>query len=119
MAEGGSEPPMEKYVRFKRNPELVHKEMKKYGLTAQEEEALNKYVGSTYGIGISQEQFMRAVMDKNICGFTLKESNDARRIISKKKMDKIPELKEKIFARASSPAVAHYVWDYIASTQLG
>ena len=119
-ADKNSESPMDIYLKRKKNPDLIHYEMKnKYHLTIEEENAINKYVGSTYGIGISQEQFMRAVMDKNICGFTLKESNDARRIISKKKMDKIPELKEKIFARASSPAVAHYVWDYIASTQLG
>ena len=119
-ADKNSESPMDIYLKRKKNPDLIHYEMKnKYHLTIEEENAINKYVGSTYGIGISQEQFMRAVMDKDICGFSLKESNDARRIISKKKMDKIPELKEKIFERASSPAVARYVWDYIASTQLG
>lgn len=119
-ADRNSESPMDIYLKRKKNPDLIHYEMKnKYHLTTEEEKVINKYVGSTYGIGISQEQFMRAVMDKDICGFSLKESNDSRRIISKKKMDKIPELKEKIFARASSPAVAHYVWDYIASTQLG
>lgn len=83
MAEDGGEPPMEKYVRFKRNPELVHKEMKKYGLTAQEEKALNKYVGKSYGIGISQEQLMRTLMDPDICNFSLKESNKARKTVSK------------------------------------
>ena len=83
MAEDGGEPPMEKYVRFKRNPELVHKEMKKYGLTAREEEALNRYVGKSYGIGISQEQLMRTLMDSDICDFSLKEANKARKTVSK------------------------------------
>lgn len=83
MAEDGGEPPMEKYVRFKRNPELVHKEMQKYGLTEQEEEALNKYVGKSYGIGISQEQLMRTLMDSDICDFSLKEANKARKTVSK------------------------------------
>ena len=119
-ADKNSESPMDIYLKRKKNPDLIHYEMKnKYHLTTEKENVINKYIGTTYGIGISQEQFMRAVMDKDICGFSLKESNDARRVISKKKMDKIPELKEKIFARASSPAVAQYVWDYIASTQLG
>ena len=119
MAEDGGEPPMEKYVRFKKNPELVHKEMKKYGLTAQEEEALNRYVGKSYGIGISQEQLMRTLMDSDICGFSLAQANSARKVVSKKRMDKIAELKSEVFEKASSLAMANYVWDNIASTQLG
>lgn len=119
MAEDGGEPPMEKYVRFKRNPDLVHKEMKKYGLTTQEEEALNKYVGKSYGIGISQEQLMRTLMDPDICGFSLAQANSARKVVSKKRMDKITELKSEVFEKASSIAIANYVWDNIASTQLG
>lgn len=119
MAEDGGEPPMEKYVRFKRNPELVHKEMKKYGLTAQEEETLNKYVGKSYGIGISQEQLMRTLMDPDICDFSLAQANSARKVVSKKRMDKIAELKSEVFEKASSLAMADYVWDNIASTQLG
>ena len=119
MAEDGGEPPMEKYVRFKRNPELVHKEMKKYGLTAQEEEALNRYVGKSYGIGISQEQLMRTLMDSDICDFSLKEANKARKTIAKKKMKEIPVLKENVFSKAKSAALANYVWDWIVSPSVG
>ena len=119
MAEDGGEPPMEKYVRFKKNPELVHKEMQKYGLTAQEEEALNKYVGKSYGIGISQEQLMRTLMDFDICDFSLKEANKARKIIAKKKMKEIPALRENVFKKAKSAALANYVWDWIVSPSVG
>lgn len=119
MAEDGGEPPMEKYVRFKKNPELVHKEMKKYGLTAQEEKALNKYVGKSYGIGISQEQLMRTLMDPDICNFSLKESNKARKTIAKKRMEEIPILKENVFKKAKSAALANYVWDWIVSPSAG
>lgn len=119
MAEDGGEPPMEKYVRFKKNPELVHKEMKKYGLTAQEEKALNKYVGKSYGIGISQEQLMRTLMDPDICNFSLKEANKARKTIAKKRMEEIPILKENVFKKAKSAALANYVWDWIVSPSAG
>lgn len=119
MAEDGGEPPMEKYVRFKKNPELVHKEMKKYGLTAQEEKVLNKYVGKSYGIGISQEQLMRTLMDPDICNFSLKESNKARKTIAKKHMEEIPILKENVFKKAKSAALANYVWDWIVSPSAG
>lgn len=119
MAEDGGEPPMEKYVRFKKNPELVHKEMKKYGLTAQEEKTLNRYVGKSYGIGISQEQLMRTLMDPDICNFSLKESNKSRKTIAKKKMEEIPILKENVFKKAKSAALANYVWDWIVSPSVG
>ena len=119
MTEDGGEPPMEKYVRFKKNPELVHKEMKKYGLTAQEEKTLNRYVGKSYGIGISQEQLMRTLMDPDICNFSLKESNKSRKTIAKKKMEEIPILKENVFKKAKSAALANYVWDWIVSPSVG
>ena len=55
-------------------------------LTEDEKKAIRPYLNETYGIGISQEQLMRVLMDENICGFTLKEANKARKVVSKKKM---------------------------------
>ena len=62
---------------------------------------------------------MLALMDKDICGFELGDANAARKIVGKKQMLKIPELKEKIFAQATSPAVGRYMWDAIAKPQMG
>lgn len=59
-------------------------------------------------------------MDKDICGFTETEANAARKIIGKKLMDKIPELREKIFTRATcSYETIHYIWDTAISVQMG
>lgn len=58
-------------------------------------------------------------MDKNICGFTLAEANAARKIIGKKLMNKIPELKEKVFSSAKSKALGQYIWDCGVTYQLG
>ena len=117
--EKGAESPLEKYVRFKNNPKEWQKEMDSYKLTKEEQQTIRKYLTETSGIGISQEQLMRVLMDKNICNFSLKEANTARRIVSKKKMNQIPVLKEQIFSKAVDQNVAQYVWDVVVATQLG
>jgi DNA polymerase III subunit alpha len=117
--EKGAETWLDKYVRFKNNTSLVENEMNKYNLTEDEKKTFNKYVEDTYGIGISQECIMKSLMDVDLCGFSLAEANKARKTISKKKMSEIPILKEKVFSRAKSSAIANYLWDYIVSPSLG
>ena len=119
MAPDGEENPMDKYVRFKKDPNAWQEEMNKYGLTTKEKEVFARYLSESCGVGISQEQLMLALMDKDICGFELGDANAARKIVGKKQMSKIPELKEKIFAQATSPAVGRYMWDAIAKPQMG
>ena len=119
MAPDGEENPMDKYVRFKKDPNAWQEEMNKYGLTTKEKEVFARYLGESCGVGISQEQLMLALMDKDICGFGLGDANAARKIVGKKQMSKIPELKEKIFAQATSPAIGRYMWDAIAKPQMG
>ena len=59
------------------------------------------------------------LQDPNICGFTLAEANAARKIVGKKQMNKIPELREKVLNSAKSPALGHYVWNYGIGPQMG
>ena len=119
MALDGEENPMDKYVRFKANPGQWDREMEQYGLTHDEQMAFRKYLNVSYGVGISQEQLMKSLMDENICNFSLKDANTARKIIGKKQMSKIPELQKQILEQAKSPAVGRYVWDAIARPQMG
>lgn len=109
MAEKGAETPMEKYLRFRENPSLWEQEMDSYGLNDIQKQTIRRYLTETSGIGISQEQLMRILMDKDLCNFSLAEANQARRIISKKKMSKIPDLKKEIFEKAGG-RVGEYVW---------
>lgn len=53
---------------------------------------------------------MKMLMDKNICGFSLAESNAARKVVAKKQMAKIPALKESILKRAHSKKLGEYIW---------
>ena len=118
-AEKGEETPMEKYIKYKENINLWYKEMDEYGLTKEEQQVLEPYFKSSYGVPPSQEQMMKMLMDENICHFTLAEANTARKIVGKKQMSKIPELREKVLEQAASPCLGHYVWKCGIGPQMG
>ena len=119
MASDGGEPPMNKYIRFKNNINLWYEEMKRYGLTDKEIKTLEPYFKSSYGVPPSQEQLMRMLMDKDICNFSLKDANAARKIVGKKQMAKIPALREQVLNTAKSPALGKYVWTCGIGPQMG
>ena len=118
-AEKGAETPMEKYIRFKNNLNLWYTEMNKAGLSKEEQETLEPYFKSSYGVPPSQEQLMLMLMDNNICGFTLKEANAARKIVGKKQMSKIPELHRMILEKAKSENLGKYIWNNGVGPQMG
>lgn len=118
-AEKGAETPLDKYVRFKNNISLWYQEMDDFGLSKEEQKYLEPYFLKSYGVPPSQEQMMMILQDKNICGFTLKEANAARKIVGKKQMNKIPELHDKVIKSASSEILGNYVWKYGIGPQMG
>jgi len=118
-SEKGEETPMEKYIRFKNNLNLWYQEMTNAGLTENEQKILEPYFKSSYGVPPSQEQLMQMLMDENICNFSLKEANAARKIVGKKQMTKIPELREKILNTAKSSALGNYIWKNGVGPQMG
>lgn len=118
-AEKGQETPMEKYIRFKNNIELWYKEMREYGLTEEEQQVLKPYFLQSHGVPPSQEQLMKMLMDENICNFTLAEANAARKVVGKKQMSKIPELRDKVLTQAKSPCLGNYVWTCGIGPQMG
>jgi DNA polymerase-3 subunit alpha len=118
-AERGAETPMEKYIRFKNNINLWYQEMRNFGLSEEEQHILEPYFKSSYGVPPSQEQLMLMLMDKNICNFSLKEANSARKIVGKKQMSKIPELHQLVLDRATSPQLGKYVWENGIGPQMG
>lgn len=119
MAEDGQESPIDKYVRQKNNPQIWINEMNGYGLTPKEQQLLKKYLGESYGLCYSQEQLMLVLMDSDICNFSMEEANKARKLISKKQMDKIPQLREEVHQAAKSTALGNYVWDIVVKPSLG
>ena len=118
-SEKGQKSPMEKYIEYKNDISLWYKEMDRYGLTKEEQKIVEPYFKSSYGVPPSQEQMMKMLMDEKICNFTLAEANTARKIVGKKQMSKIPELKEKVLKQASSAAMGKYIWDCGIGPQMG
>ena len=118
-SEQGQETPMEKYIRFKNNIELWYQEMRHSGLTEDEIKTLEPYFKSSYGVPPSQEQMMMMLMDENICNFSLKDANAARKIVGKKQMNKIPELRSQVLSQAKSAALGQYVWRSGIGPQMG
>ena len=118
-SEKGEETPMEKYVRFKNHIELWYREMDEYGLTKEEQEVLKPHFLKSHGVPPSQEQLMTMLMDEKICHFTLAEANAARKIVGKKQMSKIPELRAKVLEQAASPCLGNYIWTCGIGPQMG
>ena len=117
--EDGGEQPMDKYVRFKNNIQLWYDEMDRYGLTKEEQEVLKPHFLKSHGVPPSQEQLMTMLMDENICSFSLKDANAARKIVGKKQMSKIPALHEQVLSQAKSAALGKYIWDCGIGPQMG
>ena len=118
-SEKGAETPMEKYIRYKNDISLWYQEMDNFGLTKEEQKTLEPYFLKSYGVPPSQEQLMQMLMDENICGFNLEEANAARKIVGKKQMSKIPQLKKDILEKAKRKTLGEYVWKYGVGPQMG
>lgn len=120
QAEKGGENPLDRFHRLKNNIKEWYNEMRiTYKLTEKEINILKPYYEPYYGCVCLQETLMELLMDKNICNFSLAEANKARKVVSKKQMTKIPELKEKVFNSIENKLFAQYVWDTGIKPQLG
>lgn len=119
QAEKGGEAPLDRFERLKGDINLWYAEMHRYGLTSEEINILEPYYLPYNGCICLQESLMQILMDERICGFTLSEANKARKVVSKKQMAKIPELKEKVFNSIKRKEFGEYVWDTAIKPQLG
>lgn len=114
----GQDRPYDRYIRFKRNISLWYKEMDDFGLTKEEQKILEPYYLQDYGVPASQEALMRLCMDENISHFTLGEANACRKIVAKKQVKKIPELKKKFIEACPSSKLGQYAWRTMMEPQM-
>lgn len=117
MADRGEENQLSRFARFKDNLNLWYDEMDNVGLTKDEQKVLEKYYFC--GLAPYQETFMRILMDKNVSNFTLGEANNARKIIAKKQISKIPELTELFYSRVKNKIFADYIYKTAIKPSLG
>lgn len=118
-SEKGGETPTERIVRMKKDISQWYKEMEDWDLSKEEQKILEPYYLPNNATPAQQEELMTILMDKDICHFTLSEANQARKIVAKKQMDKIPELHQKILNQASSSKLGAYVYETAIKPQLG
>ena len=118
MGEKGKERPMDRYCRLKNDMQLWYKEVRSRGLSEEEIKILEPYYLPNFGTPCSQEDLMEVCMDKNIAHFALAEANMARKIVAKKQVKKVPELKEKFISQCPNRVLGEYVWETVMEPQM-
>lgn len=116
--EKGKERPIERYVRLKNNISLWYKECRDCGLSEEEIKILEPYYLPVSGCPTTQEKLMLLCMEPKLANFSLAEANAARKICSKKQLDKIPELKEKFISQCPNKNLGEYVWNTAIEPQM-
>lgn len=108
--EKGEERPIDKYVRFKNNIQLWYKECERWGLTSEEIKIIEPYYLPVEGVPTTQEKLMLLCMEPQLAHFTLAEANAARKVCSKKQLNKIDALHEKFVSQCPRKELGEYVW---------
>ena len=118
MSERGKESQQDRYARIQRQGiQAFDYEMRREGLSNSIIEKFHKHCDKYYGCCAIQEQMMEMLMD--IANFSLGEANSARKVVAKKQMSKIPELKNQVYSRFDDAATANYFWENAVAPQLG
>ena len=118
MSEKGKESQQDRFVRIQKvGIGAFDREMRQAGLNENMIKLMHKHCDRYYGCCAIQEQMMEILME--VANFTLGEANSARKVVAKKQMSKIPELKEQVYSRFDNATAANYVWEVAVAPQLG
>ena len=121
--EKGAEQPLNKFARFKKNPELWYMEMTAAGLTKAEQKLLEPVVKLSYGICESQEGFMQLVQMPECGGFDLTWADRLRKSIAKKNPAEYEKLQAEYFEQVKKKGLSYnlcnYVWNTLVATSRG
>lgn len=118
MSEKGKESQQDRYYRIQKNGiEIFDKEMQEHHLPEDMIKLMHKHCDKYYGCCPIQEQMMEILME--VAHFTLGEANAARKIVAKKQMDKIPDLKKQVYEKVNNTTIADYLWEVAVAPQLG
>lgn len=115
LAVPDGEQPMDKYVRYRKDISEWYKDMTEYGIDDSEQEIFKRLLSKYNGVLISQEQMMIILMDKEVCNFTLKEADKARKAVAKKNPQALAETEERLYTKGTecgrSKAFLDYLWN--------
>lgn len=118
MSEKGKESQQDRYYRIQHKGIYeFQKEMILNHIPNYLQDILHKHCDKYFGCCPLQEQMMEILMDA--ANFSLAEANSARKIVAKKLMDKIPELKQQVYDKVGDDRIADYLWELAVAPQLG
>ena len=118
MSEKGKESQQDRFVRIQnRGLNVFDREMDRANFSDEQKALMHKHCDQYFGCCALQEQMMELLMD--VANFTLGEANTARKIVGKKQMSKIPELRDKVYGSFDKHEVADYFWENAIAPQLG
>lgn len=118
MSERDKESQQDRFVRIQRQGlKVFDQEMDAALFTPDQKALMHKHCDQYYGCCALQEQMMELLME--VAGFSLGEANNARKIVAKKQMSKIPELREQVYRNFDKVQSANYFWENAVAPQLG
>jgi len=121
--EGVDEMPTDKLARFKADPKAWDRELAQWGLGTLEKSILEPILKSSYGLCITQEQFMELVQLPELGGFSLTWADKLRKSIAKKNPAAFDALTEEFYATTKEKHIkenfAKYVWQVLISMSKG
>ena len=118
LAVPNGEQPMDMYVRYRNNIQEWYDDMTAYGLTQEEQEIYKRLLGKYSGLCISQETMMVALMDEEVCKFTLKEADKARKAVAKKNEQALKETEERLYSKGRENGRSQTFLDYLWKVQI-
>lgn len=112
------EQPMDKYVRYRNNINEWYADMDEYGIPKDEQEILKELLGNYSGMMIAQATMMSVLMDKRVCGFTLKEADKARKAVAKKSAQALEETEHNLYTKGAQCGRSKIFLDYLWKVQI-
>ena len=118
LAVPDGEQPMDRYVRYRNNINEWYQDMTDYGIGAEEQEILKDLLSPYYGLMIAQATMMKVLMDERVCGFTLKQSDRARKAVAKKNAEAMAETEKLLYEKGAECGRSRAFLDYLWNVQI-
>lgn len=116
--EKGAESPLDKYARFRKNPEAWEKEMLRRGLNDEQRAILHRELDISNGLSITQEQFMKLVQLPECGGWDLQFADKLRKSIAKKNPKEYEALTQQFFDGVKEKKLDQNFCDYVWNTEI-
>ena len=118
MSEKGVESQQDRYYRIQKDGiDVFDREMRYRHIPEDIIQKMHHHCDAYYGCCAIQEQMMEILMD--VAHFTLGEANSARKVVAKKQMSKIPDLRKQVYEKVGNDVIADYIWEIAVRPQLG